>query len=183
MNSKMSALKIMAIAAVGFASLTVHAAGPAPHWSYHGHGGPAHWAELDPAFEACAKGVSQSPVNIKKTEKADLPALGFVYGSVSPTIWNNGHTVQVNLPAGNSLKVGDQSYDLLQFHLHTPSEEAIGGKRAAMVAAAARMRARWRATLHTFASRMSSVSKIPSPRTTARSSAWMEGTAGSRRPW
>ncbi len=134
MDSKLSLLKTMAIAAVGLASLTAQAGGPGPHWSYHGHGGPAHWAELDPAFEACAKGVSQSPVNIKKTEKADLPALGFVYGSVSPTLWNNGHTVQVNLPAGNSLTVGDQSYDLLQFHLHTPSEEAIGGKRAAMVA-------------------------------------------------
>lgn len=134
MNSKMSVLKTMVIAAVGLASLAAQADGPGPHWSYQGHGGPAHWAELDPAFEACAKGLSQSPINIRKTEKTDLPALGFQYGSVSPTIWNNGHTVQVNLPAGNSLKVGDQSYELLQFHLHTPSEEAVGGKRAAMVA-------------------------------------------------
>lgn len=134
MNSKMSVFKAVAIAAVGLASLAAKADGPGPHWGYHGHNGPGHWAELDPAFETCAKGDSQSPINISKTEKADLPALGFQYGSVSPTIWNNGHTVQVSVPAGNSLKVGEQGYELLQFHLHTPSEEAVGGKRAAMVA-------------------------------------------------
>jgi carbonic anhydrase len=42
--------------------------------------------------------------------------------------------VQVNLPAGNTLKVGEQSYELLQFHFHTPSEEAIQGKRKPLVA-------------------------------------------------
>lgn len=109
MNSKTRVLKTLAIAAIGFASWSAQADGHGPHWSYHGHGGPAHWAELDPAFEACAKGLSQSPINISKTEKADLPA-------------------------GNSLKVGEQSYELLQFHFHTPSEEAVAGKRAAMVA-------------------------------------------------
>jgi len=134
MNSKTRVLKTLAIAAIGFASWSAQADGHGPHWSYHGHGGPAHWAELDPAFETCAKGLSQSPINISKTEKADLPALEFSYGTAAPTIWNNGHTVQVNLPAGNSLKVGEQSYELLQFHFHTPSEEAVAGKRAAMVA-------------------------------------------------
>jgi carbonic anhydrase len=89
---------------------------------------------LDPAFETCAKGSTQSPINISKTEKADLPAFEFQYGQAAPTIVNNGHTVQVNLPAGNTLKVGDKRYELLQFHFHTPSEEQVGGKRAAMVA-------------------------------------------------
>ncbi len=51
-----------------------------------------------------------------------------------PTIWNNGHTVQVNLPAGNTLEVGDQRYELLQFHFHTPSEEHIRGQSSPMVA-------------------------------------------------
>lgn len=134
MNHAMSLRKTIAVAAMGLASLAAQAEGAGRHWSYHGHGGPERWAELDPAFEACASGMRQSPINIHKTEKADLPPLGFAYGSVSPTFWNNGHTVQVNLPAGNSLKVADQSYELLQFHFHTPSEEAVGGKRAAMVA-------------------------------------------------
>ena len=127
--------KTLAAAALVLSGLTVHAEGQAPHWAYTGHhGSPAHWAELDPAFETCAKGTKQSPVDIGKTVKTALPKLEFAYGSVAPVIVNNGHTVQVNLPAGQSLKIGDQSYELLQFHFHTPSEETIAGKHAAMVA-------------------------------------------------
>lgn len=106
-----------------------------PHWAYHGHhGNPAQWGELDQRFEACAKGTQQSPIDIRNTVRAELPALDFQYGSVSPTLVNNGHTVQVNVAPGQSLTVGDKRYELLQFHFHTPSEESVGGKRAAMVA-------------------------------------------------
>jgi carbonic anhydrase len=42
--------------------------------------------------------------------------------------------VQVNLPAGNNLVVDGKKLELLQFHFHTPSEEAVAGKHAAMVA-------------------------------------------------
>jgi len=111
------------------------AAGKGPHWEYAGHhGGPKQWAELDASFEACAKGLRQSPIDIRGAVKADLPALAFQYGEVEPTIVNNGHTIQVNLPTGQRLKVGDQTYELLQFHFHTPSEEQVAGKHAAMVA-------------------------------------------------
>lgn len=106
----------------------------APHWDYIGHDGPAHWAELDPAFEACASGRRQSPIDIRATEKAALPALDFHYGRAAPTLVNNGHTVQVNLPAGQTLTLGGTTYQLLQFHFHTPSEETIRGRHAAMVA-------------------------------------------------
>lgn len=134
MNTQHPLLKTLAVAAAGLLSLAAHAQGHAPHWGYGGHGGPAHWAELDPAFETCAKGTSQSPINISKTEKAELPTLDFQYGATAPTIVNNGHTVQVNLPAGNTLKIGDNSFELLQFHFHTPSEEQVHGKHTAMVA-------------------------------------------------
>ncbi|WP_431259242.1 carbonic anhydrase [Roseateles chitinivorans] len=106
----------------------------AAHWEYTGEKGAAHWSEIDPSFAECASGHQQSPINIVKTVKATLPALAFHYGSTAPTIWNNGHTVQVNLPAGNTLEVGGQTYELLQFHFHTPSEEHIQGKSLPMVA-------------------------------------------------
>jgi carbonic anhydrase len=114
---------------------SAHAAHHA-HWDYvNSHeNGPGHWGDLDHAFEECTKGIHQSPVNIDKTVKVALPALEFSYGSVAPVIMNNGHTVQVNMGAGQKLKVGDQTYDLLQFHFHTPSEEAISSKRSPMVA-------------------------------------------------
>jgi carbonic anhydrase len=32
------------------------------------------------------------------------------------------------MPAGSKLGRGDKSYDLLQFHFHTPSEHLVEGK-------------------------------------------------------
>lgn len=105
------------------------------HWTYHGqHADPSHWATLSSDFEACGRGQQQSPIDIRKTVKSQLPALEFQYTAVEPTLVNNGHTVQVNLPKGSTLKLGDAVYELLQFHFHTPSEEAVAGKHAAMVA-------------------------------------------------
>ena len=107
-----------------------------PHWTYYAghHGDPAHWAELDPKFEACAVGQRQSPIDIRGAVPADLPPLQFSYGAAQPTWVNNGHTVQVNLAEGATLKVGERSFNLLQFHFHTPSEEALNGKRLDLVA-------------------------------------------------
>jgi carbonic anhydrase len=106
----------------------------AVHWSYTGHGNPAQWAQLNPDYETCANGVTQSPINITKAEKADLPGLEFQYQESAPSIVNNGHTIQINLASGNFLTVGSQKLELLQFHFHTPSEEQINGKRSEMVA-------------------------------------------------
>ena len=104
------------------------------HWSYKGHGNPAQWANLNPEFETCAKGLTQSPINIQQAIKADLPSLDFQYQETIPSLVNNGHTIQINLAKGSVLKVGEQQYELLQFHFHTPSEEQINGKRSSMVA-------------------------------------------------
>jgi carbonic anhydrase len=126
--------KACTVAALIFTGLTVQAAGHPPHWNYErSHEGPQHWADLDPAFETCAKGMNQSPIDIRNTVKTDLPALQFNYSEAAPTFVNNGHTIQINLPAGQTLTVGDKAYELLQFHFHTPSEEALNGKRTAMV--------------------------------------------------
>lgn len=89
-------------------SLLLSAFGPAafaagPHWDYRGAHGPAHWGQLDAAAETCARGAQQSPIDIRNAVVAALPVLQFSYGSVPPSIVNNGHTVQVNLPAGNAL--------------------------------------------------------------------------------
>ena len=127
--------KIVAATLLVLSGCALHAQAQPPHWAYTGHhSDPAHWGNLDPAFETCAKGQLQSPIDIRSAVKSDLPALTFAYASAVPTLVNNSHTIQVNLPPGQSLKVGEQSYELLQFHFHTPSEEAIAGKRTAMVA-------------------------------------------------
>jgi carbonic anhydrase len=103
-------------------------------WTYEG---ADHWSDLDPDYAACNVGKQQSPIDIRNTEKAELPALRFQYetGPLKYVI-NNGHTIRVNYAAGNGnfLIVGDGKYELTQFHFHRPSEEYIDGRPYDMVA-------------------------------------------------
>jgi len=102
------------------------------HWDYSGEGGPENWGKLKSQYETCHSGKSQSPVDLKAPTNADLPDLQIDYKPAPMTILNNGHTVQVNYPSGSRMTVGGQSFDLLQFHFHTPSEHTINGKAYAM---------------------------------------------------
>jgi carbonic anhydrase len=106
----------------------------APHWSYQGEHGPTHWAQMDPGFSTCALGRVQSPIDIRNALKADLPEIDFAYSAGPAEVLNNGHTVQVNLPASGGIAIAGVDYALLQFHFHTPSEETIAGMAMPMVA-------------------------------------------------
>ena len=107
---------------------------PAHEWDYGKEHGPSHWGELKPEFSACASGHHQSPIDIDKTEKADLPAIRFAYRASPLRIIDNGHTIQVNVAPGNAIEVMGQRFELVQFHFHRPSEERIDGKAFDMVA-------------------------------------------------
>jgi carbonic anhydrase len=107
---------------------------PKAHWSYTGEDSPANWGKLGAAYATCSVGKRQSPINITKAKATDLPALEFHYSAVPLNIIDNGHTIQVDYPAGSTLKVGDKTYTLKQFHFHHPSEEQINGKGYDMVA-------------------------------------------------
>jgi carbonic anhydrase len=98
------------------------------HWGYTGHTGPEHWGDLNEKFQMCAIGMNQSPINIEASVDADLPAIGFNYGTSPKEILNNGHTVQVNVAEGSTITVDGHEYALKQYHFHTPSENHIGGK-------------------------------------------------------
>jgi len=115
-----------------FAGLT-SAQQTAEHWSYSGHGGPKEWGNLEPRYAACSSGRTQSPIDIKDAKKADLPALKFDYNSVPLNIIDNGHTIQINYPAGSTLTVGGKTFTLKQFHFHHPSEERVNGHGYDMV--------------------------------------------------
>lgn len=105
------------------------------HWSYHGKTGPAHWSEITSDYHSCSDGHAQSPVNIDAaTKNQALSPLHFHYQPAALHILNNGHTVQVNFPPGNYLEVSGKRYQLVQFHMHTPSEESVHGKHFPMVA-------------------------------------------------
>jgi len=107
--------------------------GSAPHWSYSGTEGPEHWGDLDPSFAVCKTGKRQSPVNIDHPKKAELQPIQFDYRPSPLKIINNGHTIQINYTPGSTLTIGGKQYQVVQFHFHKPSEEAISGKHFGMV--------------------------------------------------
>jgi len=126
----------LVVAAIAIASPCLHAkehsAGHA--WTYSGADGPAHWGDLKSDDATCKLGKHQSPIDIRKPQKADLPAIQFDYKPTPLHIIDNGHTIQVNYASGSFIRVGDKEYQLKQFHFHRPSEEEIDGKRHDMVA-------------------------------------------------
>ena len=112
-----------------------HGGGGAPgshgdHWGYEGEMGPDKWGTK---FATCGNGKAQSPVNITGPFEKSATAIKADYKPGVLRVINNGHTIQVNVPPGNTLKVGAETYELLQFHFHRPSEEQIDGKPMAMV--------------------------------------------------
>jgi len=111
-------------------------AGGEVHWAYEGEGGPQAWGKLKPEFNVCAIGKRQSPINIEDGATLQGPAepVQFAYTPSNGTVVNNGHTIQVDVQGDNSITVRGSNYRLLQFHLHTPSEEQINFKRFPMVA-------------------------------------------------
>ncbi len=104
------------------------------HWGYAGDIGPERWAELKPEFRQCAIGTRQSPIDIREGIKVDLAPIAFDYKPSSFAVLDNGHTVQVNMAAGNSLEVMGKRYALQQFHFHRPAEERINGRSFEMSA-------------------------------------------------
>ncbi|MBU2710403.1 carbonic anhydrase [Zooshikella harenae] len=97
----------------------------AHHWGYQGKRGPEHWGQLDKSFGACQSGLNQSPINIKQGFDTELPALTWNKPIHTKNIVNNGHTIQLNVESGSILTWEGETYELKQFHFHTPSENQI----------------------------------------------------------
>lgn len=104
------------------------------HWSYDGETGPDKWGGLDPADASCSTGSQQSPIDIAGAVGARQPRLKIDWPKRPDTMTNNGHTIQLDFADGATLRVGDRSYALRQFHFHHPSEHLVAGKRFAMEA-------------------------------------------------
>jgi len=103
--------------------------------------------EID-AAEKKPFGQAQSPINlisicgpcsktrIMKTDEAMASPLKFNYPALveNCTIMNNGHTVQINIPATQkcTLSIKGKTYQLVQFHFHTPAEHLFDSKQLDM---------------------------------------------------
>lgn len=97
------------------------------HWAYSGSEGPKHWATLSPDNISCS-GKNQSPINLSGYVEAELSPIQFSYITAGNEILNNGHTVQVNYEEGSYISLDGETFNLLQFHFHAPSENHINGK-------------------------------------------------------
>jgi len=104
------------------------------HWAYKGDAGPENWSKVDPKFTMCAIGKNQSPIDLANQVKADLKPFKTDYKQGATDIVNNGHTVQVNFGAGNTLMVDGRTFELKQFHFHSPSENKLNGRQFPMEA-------------------------------------------------
>ncbi len=126
------------LAALLFLFYTLNAAAHQPHWSYDEQS--TWWAGEDTSqsiplrypYAECGVDQHQSPVDLAaaKFNTKPLNQLAALYGTDTPTFYNNGHTIQVNTsidyPGG--LKIGEESIPLIQLHFHEPSEHVINGQ-------------------------------------------------------
>ncbi|KAF1811557.1 carbonic anhydrase [Eremomyces bilateralis CBS 781.70] len=102
-----------------------------PKFTYSGEKGPDHWHELGNGENSlCASGTHQSPI--------DLHAASAQHGSPTAltlqlhpypngtTMHNLGTTIEI--PAHGTMREGNRTYHLVQFHFHTPSEHHLYGE-------------------------------------------------------
>ena len=107
------------------------------HWTYSGAGGPDEWGKLATDFKTCSVGHHQSPIDLPAAApvaagalRAEFPAAAL---TISPTAHlgsavHNGHTIQVEFPHGDTLRIGGVPFELAQFHFHAPSEHTVAGQ-------------------------------------------------------
>ena len=125
-----AAPRVASRSSAGRAAVQEHAA---IHWGYEGAGSPENWARLSPDYALCGSGKRQSPIDIRDGIRVDLEPIQFDYRPATFRVIDNGHTVQVTLPAGGIVLLG-KYYQLTQLHFHRPSEEMVQGKAFDMVA-------------------------------------------------
>ncbi len=105
-----------------------------PDWSYSGPNGPAFWSTLFPIM--CGKGVLQSPFDIvtrgHTVSPAKLPKLTFHYGVAQVTFLDHDDQIVIGHGQGNFIKIGNTEYELINIHVHTPSEYTKDGKQFPM---------------------------------------------------
>lgn len=111
------------------------------HWGYEGDVGPEQWGELSEEFKTCKIGLQQSPIDLRDAIDAELKDFEIIYQDIplqtslcEQSCCNNGHSIQIDAPpdGGNRITLEGQNFNLVQFHLHHPSEHTVNGQRYPM---------------------------------------------------
>ena len=119
------------------AGLSLIGSADAQEFQYTGDDGPAHWAELNPAWDACAgeaQTARQSPIDIRRvTFDRNLRRPNLETFPTTIDMFNNGHTIEQHYEDGVSRIYFDGIwYDLKQFHFHTLSEHTVQSEHGVM---------------------------------------------------
>jgi len=89
----------------------------------------------------CAEGHHQSPVDLTGVMPEKFDGMKLQFPSANLTIVHqtyvfdaidNGHTIQINYDRGETFEIGNESYELRQYHFHLPSEHTVNGRHYAM---------------------------------------------------
>lgn len=132
----------LALAACADTEPAPEAAGPAtiesaespateePTWTYEGATGPEAWGTLSGEYAACSAGGAQSPIDLRRAaaQEADLPPLRLEYGDANVRVEDTGHGYKATPANAHTLRVGEDTYRLLQFHPHGPGEHTLNGQ-------------------------------------------------------
>ncbi len=97
-------------------------------WSYQGETGPEHWGSLDPSFASCARGQSQSPVDLAGAVEQDLTEVVFNYSPTKIHLSHDGRALSADCPPGDSIRFDKGTFELARFQVHRPSEHSIDGR-------------------------------------------------------
>lgn len=101
---------------------------PIGTFGYTGLDGPLNWYSLDKSANIlCAEGHFQSPINLNSSIRVAPGNRGLTFNITSypegAELENLGTTLEV--PANGTFTIADNTYNLAQFHFHTPSEHRI----------------------------------------------------------
>ena len=98
-------------------------------WGYWGPGAPNNWGSLSEEFARCAIGLRQSPIDLADyAEDSDAPTLVFDYSQNAKEVNHNGKIAHVEYGEGNTLAVGDETYQLASMHIHVHAEHQVDGQ-------------------------------------------------------
>jgi carbonic anhydrase len=98
-------------------------------WGYDGDKGPENWGKINPAYSLCETGIKQSPVMMNTCQKMNTIGLTLQLVPSQLSIKEENNTIVFTPSQKSKVIFEGNSYDLISFHLHAPSEHEIDEKK------------------------------------------------------
>jgi carbonic anhydrase len=102
------------------------------NWSYSGNTGPDNWSRISPKYSLCNTGQMQSPINITGGVNIKQPKLQMLYVETLQTIFYFEQGIKIISKIGSFAQLGENTFQLRELMIHTPSEHKIHGRNAEM---------------------------------------------------